>query len=194
EEEDEYRHLEHQRHTQDHVDKQIEIVFDRDDRTDVDPLANTQQEFQAETESDKVSEASAEDEQSGGADDKRRGPAALAFVQAWSDKAPDLIKDPRRGEEDRRQNRQLDPHDVEDIHRRKLHELRRIVTQPAQRVFGRLLHEHPQLVAEGKAAYESDTHAHQHADDPGTQLFQVFEEGHAQHAVFFVVPPIVRRL
>src|SRR6266478_2560887 len=130
EEEDDDRHLEHQRHAQDHVDKQIEIIFDRYNRADVDTLSDAQQKLQAVTERHEVGETSAEYKQTRSADDERGRPAPFLLVETRGDKTPDLVQNPGRGDEDGSQDRQLDPDDVENIHRRQLHQSRRIDFQP----------------------------------------------------------------
>src|SRR5439155_16416565 len=80
-------------------------------------FGNPEQERQAVAEDDEVSEHTAENEQPARSDEQRAGPATLVAVEARRDEAPKLKKHPRRTEKDRTHNRQLDPDDLERVHR-----------------------------------------------------------------------------
>ena len=70
-------------------------------------------------------------------------PAAFVAVEAGSDEGPDLVQHPRRAEEDGPDHGELDPDDLETIHRVEDVELRRIAER-LQRVRGRAADEAPQ--------------------------------------------------
>ena len=121
-----------------------------------------------------------------------RGPAALAPVEPGSDEPPHLVKHPGRGDEDRTEDRQLDPDDVEDLHGRDLGETRIRIAQALQRGHGGLGHYAPEFVGEGQAEDERDADAEQRFDNAGAQFFQVLEERHAEHAFVVVIAVAAR--
>ncbi|MDZ7637359.1 MAG: hypothetical protein U5J83_03770 [Bryobacterales bacterium] len=129
EEEDQYGQFEDDGDGEHDIHKEVEVLGDRDHRRDVDVAPDSQQEGEAETEGDEVGKKSAGNEKAGGADHKGSRPFALFLVEAGCDEAPNLVKDPRRREEQGGNQRKLDVDHIEGLHRRDLGKIRRVDTQ-----------------------------------------------------------------
>src|ERR1035438_5190744 len=150
-------------------------------------LTDTEEESEPKAEDDEIGEEAAEDKQAAGTEHEGHRPAAFPLVEAGGDECPDLIENPGSGEEDGAQNREFEPNDVEGLHGLDLDQVLWVVAEGFEGPDGRLANEVPKLVGVKEAEPESDRHTHQGTDDARAQLFQVFEERHAEHAVVLVV-------
>ena len=177
--EDQHRQFEDYRDAQHHIDERLEIDIQRHLRDDELAFRDTQQERQAVGKNHEVGEHTAEHEESRRTDDQWRRPAAFVAVESRSDEGPELVEHPGRADKDRPHDGQLDPDNLETIHRVEDIELRRIAER-LQRVRGRAADEAPQRIGKGQADDERGSETEQRFDDPRASFGEVLDERHAR--------------